>query len=297
MGVRQISSGATAVAVAVAILTAPAGAAEYRYSGKTANVQPGERSGPTAKCPRGTRLLGGGVSNDVDTNELRLASLAPVDSRGRKGDRDRITDDGFKASADNIGADPVAVRTWAICVRGKAGRKLVYRKKSQTADGGGGAFVTGPRLPCPGGARVVSGGGSIAGGYATSVLRGSTPDEGPDGDMLPDDEWISYFTHSGTRKATTYAVCAKGSFAKGLRYPAVASNIGPGNSFLQANCPDGKLVVGGGAVSGDIVQSIALTSTAPEDGGDPGFVRDNAWIAYADPEAIHPFEVTAVCHA
>jgi hypothetical protein len=296
MGVRAISAGLPALVAAVAILAAPADAAKYRYVGKSANVQPGKRSGPTAKCPRGSRLLGGGISNAAITGELRLASLVPVDARGRRGDRDRIRDDGFKATADNLSGDPIAVRTWAICVRGKTGRKLVYRKKSETADGGGGG-VTGPLLPCPAGSRVVSGGGSITGGYGTSVLRGSAPDEGPDGDMLPDDEWVTYFTHSGTRKATTYAVCAKGSYANGLRYPSVASNIGPFNSFLQANCPDGKLVVGGGSVSGDIVQSIALTSTAPEDGGDPGFVRDNAWISYADPEGIHPFEVTAVCHA
>lgn len=291
---RRVLAAALIAVLAAALTAAPASAAEYRYVSKGATVQPGKRAGATAWCRGGRSVLGGGVSQEAEYQEASLGVLMPVDREGRKGDRDHNPDDGFKATVDNHTASPLPVRTYAICVGDPVARKLVYRKGSEASVPGN----SNADVECPAGSRVVSGGVSIVGGYDSTAIRTSAPgDLGGDSDDLGDDRWIGYVFHSDAAKVTAHVVCARGKFSKGLRYVVKDGNIGPGQGFQQANCPQGKLVVGGGATGSDLPIYVVLSTDSPEDGGDPGFVRDDSWISYADVETgIQPLEVTAICH-
>jgi len=135
------------------------------------------------------------------------------------------------------------------------------------------------------------------GGYDSSAIGGSYPQDGPDTDMRPDDGWIAYLHHTDFAKVTGYVICAKGAFAKGLKYVRVDGNIGPGQGFQRADCPDGTQVLGGGASGSDIAIQMLLSTDSPADGGDPGSQRDDAWISRADPDSgVAPLEVDAICH-
>jgi hypothetical protein len=288
----QVLTGAGAALACLAMTAAPALADKFDYLSKGKSVDAGKRGTKKVMCKDGRGLVGGGVIDDAtEDNWSRVVSLQPLDKHGH--DPDHVTDDGFKASVDNVGASALHMKTWAICAKHKVAKHLIYRSAKADPTTFNDALVS-----CPNGSRVVSGGGAIPGGFDESVLHSSEPTDGPDGDLLPDDGW-NYFTEvTGSSRATAYVVCAKGKFAKGLHYKTTANNIGPDFGFLQANCDNDEGVLGGGEGGTDIPIVVFPSDDGPADTGDPGSLPDNGWISHASvPNSPTPFAVYAICHS
>ena len=298
VGVSRLVSGVAACAVCVlslAILASPGSTAKkppYKYLTKGKTVGVGKRGGTTTWCRGGRRVTSGGVSHDADQG-VTLTTAIPVDRRGRKGDKDKKPDDGFKVAVYNHTPDPLPIKVYAICAGKPAAKALIYKKKSES----GGLGVANVLRECPGATRVVGGGGATQGAPGDVDIAGFEAWD-DSGMTYSGDDGFRMYAHQGTGKLTAVAVCAKGKFAKALKYAQSSDTNTDDGGFKQANCPDGTLVVGGAAQDIDLAIEGRLLQFAPEDDGDSGFLRDNAWIAYVDFQtvAFDEFQATAICH-
>lgn len=274
------------------VAAAPAHVATYDYLGKGKSVASMKRGSKVVKCKDRSRLVGGGVTNTAGQGQASISALRPIDIKGH-GDPDHVADDGFKATIDNHSDATLHMKTWAICAKRKVAKHFVYRSEQADFTDGANSLV----LDCPSGSRIVSGGGLAPGGFGESSVHFSVPQDGPDPNMLPDDEWGFYVDLTAARTVTVYAVCAKGKWARGLHYVTSESNIGPNFGFLKAKCANGQRVLGGGAQGTDLAIETLLSDDGPADGGDPGVLPDNSWIAHANvPNSPTPYGVYAICH-
>ena len=146
-----------------------------------------------APCPRGSSVLGGGF--DTNYNDGRIRASAPYDG----GDRGQTPDDGWQARA--LVGDTREFQVTAICQKGRAQRRLVYRDR--TADAEAGELFA--RTRCPDGAAATGGGAAIAGG--TGAFLNSTYPDDADGDGNPEDAWSTYAYSASSTPLTTFAVC------------------------------------------------------------------------------------------
>ena len=145
-----------------------------------------------APCPRGSSVLGGGVNTNY--NDARILASAPYDG----GDRGRTADDGWQGRA--VTGDTRDLQVTAICLKGRAQRRLVYRER--TAESTGDLFR---QAPCPEDAAATGGGAAISGGtgaFLNSVYPADTSGEG-----TPDDAFSSFAWSATPASLTTTAIC------------------------------------------------------------------------------------------
>jgi hypothetical protein len=87
---------------------------KYRYGVKIRASDPGttNQQGVRLKCPRGTRVIGGGGGGDsTDPTEQFLNYSGPFDSR----DRGRVPEDGWIVFVNNDNTEGEVVIVEAIC--------------------------------------------------------------------------------------------------------------------------------------------------------------------------------------
>jgi hypothetical protein len=86
---------------------------KYHYGLKVRATPTGDsQRGIRLKCPRGTRVIGGGGGGDsVDPTEQFVNYQGPFDNR----DRGRVRDDGWIVFVNSIGSDGEFIAVEAIC--------------------------------------------------------------------------------------------------------------------------------------------------------------------------------------
>jgi hypothetical protein len=72
-------------------------------------------------------------------------------------------------------SDPLGISTTAVCGKGKLLRGLAYRERSGEILGGAQEDVV---ARCPDGKKVIGGGAFSSGGYKSSQLQSTVPDDG-----------------------------------------------------------------------------------------------------------------------
>jgi hypothetical protein len=84
---------------------------KFVYRTRSASVAPDDVKFRSVRCPRGTRVSGGGVDARAG-NEV--AATAPID----RDDADTEPDDGWLGGINNEGSDPRRITAFAICNKG-----------------------------------------------------------------------------------------------------------------------------------------------------------------------------------
>lgn len=284
--IRTDSAGRKAAAVIgmgvlVALAIAPASPASTQTAGGIKYVvsktkAPGGRSTATARCPRHTRVLGGGEINNAGYGSIILDQSFPFDG----GDADHKPDDGWRVRVKNASSGKLAIQVQANCGH----TKVSYRKRSFDI----GAGEEGDEYKdCPAGEFAYAGGiGGSA--HATFFLNSTFPSPGGTGSS----EWGGYVDAPQKSTATLYAICGK---AEPIIVEATLSSITIGTQgSIDASCPPGRHGYGGGLGTTAGYQDLAINSLAGVSvGGTPGA----GWLTSAD--VIGPYApdvtVSAVC--
>ena len=199
-------------------------------------VNAGTVNSATANCASGDKVSGGGFA-------LNTGLIAYTHS---------MQGNGWQAYAENTTGSNLLLNSYAICMHNVSGTvSQVYSQVTAAAGGIGHATVA-----CPGGS-VVTGGG-----YASNdkffVYNSSMNGNG----------WEVYAKNnaSGSGLLNAYAVCLSGSGGSTSQILAQKSIAGGAVDSVEATCPSGTLLTGGGfAGSTNIwVYNISMKGGSPK---------------------------------
>jgi hypothetical protein len=160
-----------------------------------------------AKCPRGTRAVGGGLTNTAAFNDAGLVETYPADGLDKPGG---VPDRGWVATLDVYTGVTQSVTVTAICASEPLASKVLYRSKSTGAPQG---EATPIKKRCPRGSSLLGGGFETAARYVDGHIASMGIFNATPGDNPARDAWLSDFENrfglSGLR-ATNYLVCKGG---------------------------------------------------------------------------------------
>ena len=255
--------------LALAVATSGAAGSVKRAGGVAYVTKSFERDAGYAKlkasCPRGTQVLSGGEDNNASFNAARLHHSYPVDGP----DKRKKPDDGWGVALTSTG--DYTFRVYALC----ADRKVKYVKRTLGANALG---QTNQVVGCPGDLRVVGGG-----------HRGSQSLTANSG-FVSGAEW-AFFVDNHENAPLPFS-----GFATCVRFPTeVVSESDPDTpfgtqTFVEAECPAGRFVVGGGSSNGGSYDQVGLNATFP--GGFAG-PPARTWSVWTDNRAGAELPVTA----
>jgi hypothetical protein len=200
---------------------------------------------PTADCPGGTKVVGGGVTPESSpASESRINSTFPIDTA----DADHRADDGWEGDVYNISGAQKSFSAYAICKNRGA---VEYRHKNVTGVGPSGAGTA--TAKCPHGTRASGGGLRVGGMIAEGYVNRTYPIDRGDSDTKADDGWRGrgYNLASGDTNVIAHVICMDAR----LHY---AVDLG---AFID--CPDGTHATGGGAAVGGSAASTWLNTLYP----------------------------------
>lgn len=255
------------VAVAATAALAPGAAADVDVlRGKFKPVGPGEQVSQKVRCPDGLRVSGGGVYTTGASLEDEVSDSAPFDGK----DADAKPDDGW-IGAVNGGAEPEAMRTWAICTDAI---KLSYSSvPAQPVSFGGEATA-----PCRAGHDPVGGGMRVKGKTTTSPLKASIRN----GFVIG---WESSAINvlDPPNAATGYAICSPSNRVERV---GGSLNMAAGDQDdLEMPCPPGTHILSGGG-AGTSSNQLEIASLLPSDGDDQNTKPDDAWTMWFNNESV-----------
>jgi hypothetical protein len=173
------------------------------YKTVKATLPPDKAVRKVAKCPLGTRIMGGGAGAPGDHGvEVFLSEPRDGPDKGTK------FDDAWGGGVNNSSSGPATKMTvTAICKkRAKSAVKKVVGPKQVIPDNS----EDSGKAMCPSGTHVVGGGSHTAPHSTDSEVAGSFPIDGSDGDGKPDDGWeaIANNDNSGLQiKLHAVALC------------------------------------------------------------------------------------------
>ena len=148
----------------------------------------------SARCPAGSSVMGGGISQTSEA-QARLLASAPLDG----GDRDGRPDDGWRATSQLDALRDLVV--YAVCQRGRRGKRLTYRTNRGPSETG----ISFVRARCPGGG-APTGGGARIDAPAGAFLNSSYPaDLRADG--VEFDGWSAWSYSATAQRLTTIVIC------------------------------------------------------------------------------------------
>jgi len=241
------------------------------YVRKSENNGPGQQDIIAKQCPKGKRVLGGGVFGSGGYDKQQINSTRPLDADDLNG----LHEDGWEAYMDNQTSSPLAVKVHAIC--SKARPTYVETAQIQIASG----TATTGLASCPPDTHVASGGFYAAGGIDQQNLVDSYPVDLADGNTTPDDGWsaTSHNVSVGIRYFRVYAICGK---ARPRYVEKQRSAKAEQRTTKTVKCRGGRHVTGGGIdVLGD-QRFFHLNSSYPIDLRDSDHVPDDAWRMRGD---------------
>ena len=251
------------------------------YVVKKADNGPGAQTSIIRDCPSGTHASGGGVLGKGAYDQQQINSIELYDGD----DANDEQDDGWIVLMDNQAAEEVPVKVHVVC----SSKEHTYAEGNSVAVSSGQTQTA--TLTC-GDGHAIAGGMKAGGGIDQQNLVRSHPIDSGDLDSEPDDGWqvTSHNVSVGQRSFRVQIVCAKGDY----EYVSKAKGIDADQrGTVQARCPGGSHVVGGGANATGTLSGLHLQSTYPRDLGDKGKVPDDAWQVRADDLDIGGRTVTA----
>lgn len=187
--------GATATVYAMCSADKPS------YVTNAKRIEPGETKVAKAKCPRGTRVIGGGgVIPEAIKDANRINSTFPYDA----GDADTKRDDGWAIRVEDNAAEGGKLRANAVCLDTPA----TYAEVGATLPANGTIF---PSPACPADRHLVSIGLESEGDAGQGFIYELQPlDSGGDVDNGLDDAGETAITNSPpgpTAPVTAIAIC------------------------------------------------------------------------------------------
>jgi hypothetical protein len=187
------ATGTDAAGLTAFSICADAPAVTYRSE----PVPPGDSVIRTAKlhCGGGLQVVGGGARIDAPIGWI--SRTLPLDGP----DPDSKPDDGWRVGLDGEGPSNQVSMT-AACWDGR----VRYVEEEVPSPAFGEAVVT---ATCPKGTHVAGGGATSTGNIYRDAIRSSYPEDGADGDKIPDDGWTASVHNATPRahKVRAYATC------------------------------------------------------------------------------------------
>jgi hypothetical protein len=274
-----------------AALVVAVGFAAYALAGRARDAKlqvtsfsaPHALTGAFARCPKGARVVGGGVVK-VQGGVLRLGGSGPLDgTRGVRpvnpaqavvNTRDGDVAKRWYAGVSNDGNSPIAVKALAICSRISDARIQVTRFSL------GGRSTGGASVTCPAGRRVV-GGGVIQERWPDNRILVSAPLDASgkmrntkDGDVAK--RWRAVIRNLPQKRVNfkVFALCSADSRAT-IEATRSWARGGDHVGRARARCPSGKRAVGGGIIESGELGFVRVRASGPLDAtGSPANTRD-----------------------
>jgi hypothetical protein len=160
------------------------GSVTYRAK-RVTDVAPSDSGTATVKCPRGTRVAGGGLFVNGEIALGYVNRTYPIDG----GDEDTKPDDGWRGRGYNLDISDINVKAHVTCIDAR----LRY------------ALDLGAFIDCPDGTHATGGGASIPGPAASSWLNTLYPFA--EVTNPPDAGFVNLFHSPPGALATGYAIC------------------------------------------------------------------------------------------
>jgi hypothetical protein len=306
---RGAAAAASAIQQVMASLPPGSGPAVVQAVA-TGPVAPIAFATATVTCPAGTVLIGGGIRASIKGDgtpspSQHVVGAFPSTSDGTAATASAGSPNSWTAIGAT-GAQPVpdaSTMALGICDRGTAGMVAPQVIVKSTLGPFAAASSARTTAVCPGGTSLV-GGGANAGlrkGWPPPPslhITASFPSD-PGGNALPPggqpNAWTAVAATGGaplTGAATTaYALCAPRPATGQMVVKSAIGPSGAATSFsVTARCPDGSILVFGGASTGlnqggnDPPQGLHMRGTFPSDAaGHPfGGAAPTAWTAVAE---------------
>ncbi len=199
VSVDNSSIGTVPVGITAEAICAKGKAAKsLRYRKQTESVDLGNGA-VEATCGRRKRVVSGGISSPAasysDGGGGWITSTAPADGPDRNGK----LDDAWEGRIDNYTDDELPTTTYAVCAKGKFGRKLKRSSASEVVEQNTEGTAT---ATCPGRTKIVGGGLQTPVSIGDSIFNGTGP--------LGRNAWIGAFDHySADVTVTAHAICHK----------------------------------------------------------------------------------------
>lgn len=174
------------------------GAGGLHYVSETrSGIQLGDTTEVKAKCPAGSRVIGGGSSDSIGN----LSISTPTDGS----DHNDKADDGWRVKANSENGYFTSLTVVAVCLGGKRGDVSYRSEKGDTKPGKSMTL----KAICPTGTAVTGGGFQIVGATATRFVHATRPRDSGDGNHTPEDGWQATAVNNGGSKAktTVTAIC------------------------------------------------------------------------------------------
>lgn len=243
------------------------------YRGASAPLKAGAiGKSVVAKCPKGTRVIGGGAQVLDDSGASRLVGSHPFDGR----DADRKPDDGWRAVATNLTPVGTHLNVWAVCDEAKGFAYRYVKSKAKLPAGQMTVIAS-----CAATESVAGGGALIKGKAAHLHLVMSHPADDLIRDGTPDNGWSATGENNTTRtyELSTWAICTEsGSFTYPETQSPMESSGGMVNIRADCSAPLSRVTGGGFDVFGE--GATILMATRPYT-DDPDGIVDDGWSAVA----------------
>jgi hypothetical protein len=193
------SSGTDAQMTVFAICTST----HLVYIHKTASIPAGGTRSAKAKCPAGTKVVGGGVSTVGGDHSVEVNSSEPADGN----DADHKPDDAWFGTAGNGLGAALTMEVDAVCT--SHGHYTVVVGPRTTLPN---KSIATSAVACPHGTRVTGGGTEIDRPSTDLEVHDGFPIDGSDADTTRDDGWQSTAYNDGSGSVAhmkTFAICKK----------------------------------------------------------------------------------------
>ncbi len=233
---------------------------QYWHEEETVTTPPGDGIG-TVSCPAGTKVSGGGFSQNAFSGVLN--------------DSFPLGTSGWAVNVKYGFTGPL--ETFAICNKGA--RSVESKQRTLKA-------TTTRKLSanCDADRHVIGGGALISGPLSAARVNSSHPVDSKDAGRKPDDGWKARAVNllSSDLDFEVFAICAN----RQPTYKKTKLALGPsGTSGNSVFCPPGKVVLSGGIKLNGPADETEIHFVAPRDGPDDGDLLDDGWLANAGNEA------------
>ena len=276
-------TGATILVVGAAMLlvlvAAPSAIAKtkrftvgnFQYAEESATIPdagPAETTlkGATPRCEKGEgwKTTGGGAFPRGLAGHTRLITSGFSDAGE------------WFADAVHTDSDPKKITVYGVCVRKQRAKPFTDISSVPT-----GPATPGNSFGCPVDRVVLGGGVRLIGAAEFWALNTNYPNDGLDGDDIPDDAWGADAAWYGPTTTSMLIDVVCGDEQPKYKSAETTLDTIPGDGKTTAKCGSGHITGGGAYISGSVDEAYIVASY-PVDGKDADKAPDDGWRAWAE---------------
>jgi hypothetical protein len=182
--------------------TAICGGGAYVYKTAKKKVAVGHAEQKKTGCPKGTRVVGGGVGAAGD-HGVEVGATKPADG----GDKDSKADDAWLGRESNSSSKRTVMKVTAVCAR--RGQFAYVRGSRAVVPNNTQGSVS---ASCPASTQVTGGGIDVSGKSTDIEVGDSFPSDNGDPGTTPDNGWTATGNNDGSGASTharAFAICLK----------------------------------------------------------------------------------------